>query len=371
MVHLELPRPEEGDAIGDTCYQRAAELFAEWKRAGVLQQEDGPRLYLYGQRYRTEEGEAERLGVLAALLAEPYETGSVRPHEQTFPKHKEDRYRLLTAAGAQFSPIFGLYSAPQAGIRRRLEEVAAAEPLAAAQDAEGVEHRLWEVADPEFHRWFHDLLAGRQVYIADGHHRYETALRRREQARTDEGADYVMTFLVEMEDPGLVLLPTHRVLTAAPDLDIRHELFEPYFEVRELAEGERPVLHHHEMELLRDGRPSLHLRLRSPGALGQFDSSHSDAWRDLDVAVLHRLVLQELLGLGEEAGILYTRDEEEARELIAQGHYPAAFLLPHPQVDELKAVAAAGDLMPHKSTFFWPKAVSGMVIYAGQPGRVD
>ena len=374
MVHLELPRPAANDPEGDSRYARAAEIFRQWQAEGVLIQEDQPALYLYGQRYRLGEGEAERLGLVGALLAEPYESGSVRPHEQTFPKHKEDRYRLLTTCEAQFSPIFGLYSAPASDVRARLEAAAAGEPVAAAVDMEGVEHRLWNVIDPGFHAWFNGLMQGEQVYIADGHHRFETALRRREEARrgrSDENRideDYVMTFLVEMSDPGLVLLPTHRLLTDISDQPITPELFETYFEVSTTRESDDHPLTHHEMEVLRHGKPSLRLRLRNPRVLQTIDQEHSESWRDLDVAILHRLVFQEILGLAEDAGIVYTRDEEEARELIREGHYAAGFLLPAPCVEELKAVAAAGDLMPHKSTYFWPKAISGLVIYGGQAG---
>jgi len=145
--------------------------------------------------------------------------GVVLPHEETFPKHKEDRYRLLTAAGAQFSPIFGLYSAPGEGVRERLASAAAAAPAAAAVDDEGVEHRLWRVVDPAFAAWAAALLEPRPVFIADGHHRYETALRLRTERRAAAPAappgasDHVMAFLVEMDDPGLVLLPTHRMVT--------------------------------------------------------------------------------------------------------------------------------------------------------------
>lgn len=410
VIRLELPREEPGDGTDSNRYTRAAVRFREWLRTGVLAR-DGPCLYVYGQRYQVSPaaqaagpntgtpeqpnaGTQERLGVLGALRVEPYESGVVLPHEQTFPKHKEDRYRLLTAAGAQFSPIFGLYDAPKAfGVREALDRWADRQPDAVAVDGEGVEHRLWAVPDPEFARWVGEVFAGRQVYIADGHHRYETALRYRNERRAaaaagwageqlvlpESGApvqlelaaadpggpsEYVMTFLVEMNDPGLVLLPTHRLVRAPlpPAAELRDRLSQ-HFRIDDVPLDDVDRLDHHQIGVVLRTGESWRMTLASAGVMDRLDREHSPAWRELDVALLHRLVLCEILGVDRPEDIAYTRDAAEARAVAASGEFSAAFLLPPPSVDELKRVAGAGDRMPEKSTYFWPKAVTGLVIY--------
>jgi uncharacterized protein (DUF1015 family) len=365
VVRLELPQEEPGDDSDRNRYTRAAALFREWLQSGVLRRDPQPCLYVYGQRYQTESGPQERLGVVGALKAEPYEAGVVLPHEQTFPKHKEDRFRLLSTAKAQFSPIFGLYSAPEAAVRAQLDRWATNPPDARAVDREGVEHRFWAISDPDFARWASQMFAGRQVFIADGHHRYETALRYRAERRAeatdspDSPFDFVMTFLVEMDDPGLVLLPTHRLVRALPESGWPR--LAEYFDSETVSIEEVDQLQHHQIGLVRPGAPPVRLTLKDPRALDGLDHGHSAAWRDLDVAILHRLVFEVLFGLEPE--IVYTRDAAEAKERGSSGEFAAAFLQPHPQVEELKQVAGAGDKMPQKSTYFWPKAVTGLVIY--------
>jgi uncharacterized protein (DUF1015 family) len=370
VIRLELPRDRPADGEAASRYRRAAALYREWVETGVLARDPQPCLYLYGQRYEAEGRTQERLGLLAALRVEPYEAGVVLPHEQTFPKHKEDRYRLLTAAQAQFSPIFGLYSAPEAGVRAELDRFTGSPPAAVSTDADGVEHRLWPIADSGFAAWAAGVFEGRQVFIADGHHRYETALRYAAERRAgapagSEPYDYVMTFLVEMEDPGLVLLPTHRLVrTALPAEEELRARLEPFFCVEGVPSSAAEDLEHHQIGAVLPGGRALRLTLREGAIMDRVDTEHSPAWRDLDVAVLHRLVLEEALGIRGREEIVYTRDPAEARQRAASGEFGAAFLLPRPRVEELKAVAGAGDRMPEKSTYFWPKAISGLVIYS-------
>jgi uncharacterized protein (DUF1015 family) len=369
VVRLELPEDHPTDSQTENRYTRAAALYRQWLSEGALARDEAPSLYIYGQRYETAAGVQERLGLLGALRVEPFEAGVVLPHEQTFPKHKEDRYQMLCAARAQFSPIFGLYSAPDAGVRSVLDRATREAPAAVARDPEGVMHRLWPVADPEFAAWAAELFAGRQVFIADGHHRYETALRYRNEQHSagivDSAADYVMTFLVEMEDPGLVLLPTHRLVRGRlPETGALGTSLSAYFEIEEVPSAEVDRLEHHQIGLVLPGGEAWRLRLRDSGALDRLDTEHSAAWRDLDVVLLHRLIFREVLRLDEHEAIVYTRSTDEARERATKGEFAAAFLLPSPKVQELKDVAGAGDRMPEKSTYFWPKAVTGLVLYS-------
>lgn len=370
VIRLELPLSLPGDTEQNNRYTRAAACFDDWLADGVLMRDTAPTMYVYGQRYALNGVVQERLGLMAALKVEPYEAGVVLPHEQTFPSHKEDRFRLLSTARAQFSPIFGLYSAGGGSVRSTLEAQATGAPDASGHDHEGVEHRLWSVNDPAFLEWARALLADQQVFIADGHHRYETALRYSQHRRAEAPEappswfDRVMIFLVEMEDPGLILLPTHRMLagSAGSAGDIAAATA-PWFDSSPCSPGDVDDLNHHQIGvLLSDG--ALKLTLRSPTVLKGLDSARSDAWRDLDVVILHELLLPRALGITDGDRIGYTRDASEARQVIADGSRGAVFFMPAPSVAELKAVAGAGDKMPHKSTYFWPKAVTGLVIHA-------
>jgi uncharacterized protein (DUF1015 family) len=372
VIRLELPLDLPGDNEQENRYSRAAGTYRDWLGTGVLQRDPQPTVYVYGQRYVLPGGGGrlqERLGLMAALKVEPFETGTVRPHEQTFPKHKEDRVRLLSAAHAQFSPIFALYSAPGSGIRTRLEEWSAAEPAALAVDREGVEHRLWPVIDPDFLAWVGELFAGKEVFIADGHHRYETALRYMTECHAQNPAageawyDFIMTFLVEMDDPGLVLFPTHRLVAGTLSQEEMQGRLAPAFAIEAVSPDEATVLGHHQIGVLLPGGRALRLTLTDPGAMERVAAEQSAAWRDLDVAILHRLVFDDLLSLGAEHTVAYTRDLAEAHARVASGEFAAAFLVPPPTVEEMKAVSGTGERMPQKSTYFWPKAITGLVIY--------
>jgi uncharacterized protein (DUF1015 family) len=369
VVRLELPRDEPGDDDRENRYTRAAALFRCWLDQGVFAREPQPAMYVYGQQYEVEGRHQERLGIMASLQVEPFESGVVLPHEQTFPKHKEDRYRLLTTARAQFSPIFGLYAAPGAHVRDRLAAVAERTPAALAVDPEGVCHRLWAVTDAVFLDWAASVLRDQPVFIADGHHRYETALRHRQERRAENPDappawyDFVMTFLVEMHDPGLVLLPTHRLIRSPlPGADQVRQALEPHFEMEPVSLADAEVLRHHQLGLVLPGGAAWRLTLRDPAAMAAAAPDRSEAWRDLDVAILHRLVLREALQL-DQPEVIYSRDSAEAREAVLRGECSGAFFLPHPRVEELKAVADHGERMPEKSTYFWPKAISGLVFY--------
>jgi uncharacterized protein (DUF1015 family) len=367
VIHLELPEGSEDAAAPDNRYTRAAQRFREWRDQGILRREEQPALYLYSQEFTLPNRQRlRRLGILAALRLEPYERGIVLPHERTFAKHKEDRYRLLAAAQAQFSPIMGLYAAEDVAVREHLEAITAAPPALSAE-GEGVVHSLWVCREESV--WSRDLLATRQVFIADGHHRYETALRY-QAGQQGSGAgnwwyDYVLTYLVAMEDPGLALLPTHRLVRglsreAAADLAGR------------LARSERFVLR--EVAAPQVALPPGHLRMLTPegAAIDLFlpgenslasEEGRPEAWANQEAVILQELVLKRSLEAGPELEVVYTRDAEEARRRVASGEFQAAFLLPPPRMEQLRAIALAGQRMPEKTTYFWPKAWAGLVVY--------
>ena len=375
-------------------YGAAATTLREWRRAGVLALDPSPALYLYAQRFRGPTGaERERVGIIGALRLESFESGKVRPHERTLERAKNDRLALLRACRASLSPIFGLVSAPEWSIGALVPARAPELDVAEGEDAR---HRVWRLSDPSTLAAVRDQLAAHDVFIADGHHRYETALRYRDETRAALGAaapppgtapyDYVLAYLTRMEDPGLVILPTHRVLAS---LDLAPAALER-------ALGER--FHLERMPWAPEGMATLLAQLDAGGSGGAgpnagrvrigaavagvgtlwlfsapvdalpFPPSTPPVLRALDVTALHHVVLAGFLGLpigerGGTPGLTYTQDAAAALAAVERGGAAAAFFLPPTGVDALRAVSLAGVTMPEKSTYFHPKLLTGLVIY--------
>jgi uncharacterized protein (DUF1015 family) len=405
IVRLELPQAE----AGRDAYGTAAHLYREWLTSGVLRREAFPALYPYSQTYRLPSGEERaRAGVLAVMRLHEYAEGVVLPHEETLPKAKEDRFRLLSAAGAQFSPIFGIYDPGETDVRGWLDTAMQAAPEVDVLDTEqagrrvqvenaypeemegeaitatrNVRHRLWAATDPVLIQRLADTLAPLPVFIVDGHHRYETALRyRREQGAGAPWAGYVMIYLVAMNDTGLTVLPTHRIVSGLAGMDwaaVRRHLAQAFdFDTRPIQAPADPVriaealagsLPHGTLGMLAPPFERVErLSLRDPEAVRRrIGAGRSEAWRQLDVVALHHLVLADALGIqetrGEASNVTYTRDAIEAVDAVIDQPDRAAFFVTAPTVQDVRQVALAGEKMPEKSTYFWPKAVSGLVIY--------
>ncbi|MBI3911570.1 MAG: DUF1015 domain-containing protein [Armatimonadetes bacterium] len=354
VILLELPLPDNDP------YATAARTFAAWKQNGTLARDVAPTVYVYGQEFCDAAGrERRRLGVLVALRLTPYETGVVLPHEQTFPQHKEDRFRLISAAEAQFSPIFGIYDAHGAP-RAWLKTFTSAAPAVQAA-YEDVCHSLWAIPEAEAADWLTVTFADRQITIADGHHRYETALRYQQERRQHApGAppswfDYVMIYLVEMGDPGLACEPTHRLVTAPPlpPLSEVERRLRDVFEVRPLP-APPATLSPGEIGLL---MPEAAAVIRARQQLRRLPEG------SLEVVTLHQDVFPRLYGPEAPLKLSYTHTLAEAQACMASGSCQAAYLLPPPRLEDLRAMARAGLKMPPKSTYFWPKAIAGLVIY--------
>ncbi|MBF6589056.1 MAG: DUF1015 domain-containing protein [Ktedonobacterales bacterium] len=392
LIRLELGREGQNDDALDNRYTRAAAAFAEWRLHGVLRQ-DAPSLYLYEQRFAVAGGERRRLSVLARVRVEPWEEGIILPHERTLSKPKDDRLRLTRACAATISPIMALYDDPEGELARSFAPLHAQQPQLALTDDAGEEHRVWLMRDPLLANTVAGFFATRQLYIADGHHRYETALAYRDEVRElhkelplDDGANFTLMALIAIEDPGLVVLPTHRILRAVEGerLAALEDRLRAHFEIEALDGREGTAL---VAALARAGeagqrtalvvvRPedALLLRLRPEGAAAMDrlfgkSSGASAAWRRLDVTILHTLVLREALGISDEAvragqHVSYTRDAAEAMAAVRSGADGArlAVLLNATPPAALRDVARAGDRMPQKSTYFYPKLVSGLVI---------
>ena len=377
-------RLEYGREQGDARYSAAAADLAAWRGQGVLRLESAPALYLYEQRFRRDGREYRRRAVFGRVRLEPFERGVVRPHEFTLSGPKEDRLRLLQSTRTQISPVYTLYrSAPDDPIAAlELHEGAAA-----ATDINGEQHLLAPIGDAATQQRIAAFLAPRTLYIADGHHRYETALRYRDERRAqaaswsgEEPENFVMAAVTPDSDPGLLILPIHRIVRRPLPAGAAERL-QRFFTIALLPEngprgadaalarlrgfaGQRSAF---VAAGLFPGRLALlTLRDRS-GVEALMPAGRSAAWRALDVNVLQYGVLDAVLGIGLEAiaaggAVEFSEDAREALSEVANGHATAAFLLNPTRVEEVFAVADADDRMPQKSTFFYPKLGTGLVL---------
>jgi len=394
IIRLELGREEPGDDVLDNKYTRAAMLFAQWRLDGILRQ-DAPSLYLYEQRFTVdgrEHREHVRTSLLARVRLEPWEAKVVLPHEQTLAKPKEDRLRVLRACAANLSPILALYDDPHEELAKSFMPLRRRQPAVAFTDEAGEQHRLWTVPDPILAATVASFFNARPLYIADGHHRYETALAYRDEQRdlrkellSDDAANYVLMALTAVEDPGLVVLPTHRVigdvapdvlaslptrlgahftLAALPPTDIQGWL-------SALASAGQGGQANAFVLVLPQGAylATLNDAGRAAMATTGPDGKASEAWRRLDVAVLQELLLHQALGITEEViregnRLRFTRSADEAAAAVradTNGATLAALLNPTPPA-AMRDVARAGERMPQKSTYFYPKLITGLVI---------
>ena len=374
VIRLELPK-------GDDPYGTAGRLLEEWIQQGILKREEKESLYIYEEEF-TARGERKRVkGFICRVKLEEFEKGVVLPHEETL--SKEDRFNLMKAAFCNFSQIYSLYMDPEHVTLARIDQLSQGEPQAEFTDGEGVTHRLWVVSDPETVAAVCGDFKDRKLYIADGHHRYETALNFRnycrEQGLAKEGdpADYIMMMLVDMEHDGLVVFPTHRLLRNLKNFDPRAAMkaCEPYFRVEEkacVAQMEKALDEKYAKGEKAFGfycggdRWTL-LTLKDLSVLDGLLPGLSEASKSLDVTVLHTLVLEKLFGIDKEnmanqVNLTYTRSFPEAVESVEKGESQCAFILNPTRVAEIRDVAAAGEKMPQKSTYFYPKLIPGLVM---------
>jgi uncharacterized protein (DUF1015 family) len=393
IIRLELGRDEPSDDDLDNKYTRAAATFAEWRLQDVMRQ-DAPSLYLYEQRFAVAGAAFARRSLLARVRLEPWEAEVVLPHERTMSKPKADRLQLMRACAANLSPIMSLYDDPDDGLAATLAVAASAAPIADFADEAGERHLLWPIRDGGIAAAVAAFFRDRQIYIADGHHRYETALAyrdevaavRKEPLPEGDPVNFTLMALCAIEDPNLVVLPTHRQLR---DLDAERlaeldSALGAYFDVRPVENGdgegaagalaaiqEASAQGETAFGLVRpEGIALLRLRPEGRAAMEQLAGEHanaSPAWRALDVAILHELALSRGLGVGEEAvrageHVTYTRDAEAAIAAVRAGEAELAFLLAPTPPAAIRDVARAGDRMPQKSTYFYPKLITGLVV---------
>ena len=370
VVRLILPEGE-----GDAKYANASRLYREWLGEGTLRRDEQPALYRYQQLFSAEGRDYTRTGFIGRVKLRRFDERVVLPHERTLSAPKMDRLKLTRACGAWFSQVFGLYSDPSGATEAAFESLADRAPEMEARTADGTTHRLWRLTDPASQRRLTAAMTEKKVYIADGHHRYETMIALRDELRT-EGAEYGPLFLCRMEDPGLAVLATHRVVHSLPSFDLEGALRRAgqFFTSEEQRPGDADVVR---AELARRGQKAPTLALVSGGRMFFLslrpDADLSEAVpgpavaRRLDVTLLHSLLLERILGIDRAAqekqtNLRYVKDFGQA--LRDAGGAQAVFLLNPTRVEDLKSVADAGEVMPQKSTYFFPKLASGLVIHS-------
>jgi len=383
VVALELPSGPLDPAAAGNRYATGAELWRRWRDDGTLKPDALPAVYVLEQRFSVHHHPVRRRAFIVEVGLEPFSAGVVLPHERTLPKALGDRFELTKATGANLSQVLGLFEDAAGATDALFDAVTAGAPVANAVDAEGVTSVLWASTDPTIAESLAAILADESIFIADGHHRYTTALAYRDLMReqaaadgrdpVDPAYDFVMMALVNMEDPELVVMPTHRVATSdgAFDAAAFEEGLQRHFVLGD-APADKPWNALETIEgpafLVRtrdDAQPRI-ARLRDDVDIdGAIPLERSFAWKHLDVAVLQELVLDPLLGIHPDRPetlerLGFVKGAEDA--LAAAGDRDVVFVLRPTRMDQLRAVALAGETMPQKSTYFYPKLLSGLVF---------
>jgi uncharacterized protein (DUF1015 family) len=384
VVRLILNTEEPTDSDSNNRYTRAARYLRDWQQLGILQQDSARALYVYHQEFESEGRCYTRRGFMARVRLERFGEGKIYPHEETMAGPKADRLKLFHATGMNLSQIFGLYPDEAGEVQSRLDAAVGRSLPLEATDHLKVVNRLWPVTDQHVVSAVTGLMGTRPIFIADGHHRYETGLRylqERQQAgevRDAEAApNFILMMLVGMSDPGLVILPTHRLVSGIPDLDAERlrSVLGGFFHVEAVgrgSEGARATWELVESEgrqhvlgfgTVQDGVWQV-ARLRNPEAMAGLAPNHSDSWRDLAVSILHVLVLGKLIpqGLGGQPQCRYVHLLREVTEAVAAWECNLAVLVPPATMKHVEQIAGNLEKMPPKATYFYPKLLSGMVF---------
>ena len=385
VVRLILNREEPGDEGQERRYERAANFLLHWQRESILVQEHEEALYVYHQEYDWEGRHYVRKGFLARLRLQEFGTGTVFPHEETLSGPKADRLALTKACRMNLSPIFGLYPDDESQVQEPLDAAIRRITGFEATDRLNVRHQVWPVTDRAVIGQVREMVRDKPVFIADGHHRYETALNYRnwlqEQgalAGETAPANYVLMHFVGMSDPGLAILPTHRLISGLPDLtaeDLRRVLGS-HFELELMGTGPDGARQAWEM-IEADGGQNVFgfgttsddqwqfARLTYPRAMGMLASDHTEQWQALGVSILHRLMLEHLLANtypNHQQALKYVHRLDEVTAVQRERSCQLACLVAPARIEDVRTIASGFEKMPPKSTYFYPKLLSGLVF---------
>lgn len=392
IIRLTLGKTHENDNSTNNRYTRAANCFNKWLSEHIMEFDKTPAFYLTTMEFPFENREVTRYGLIALVGLEPFEKGVVLPHEKTFSNVRSERLELMKACKANLSAIFSLYSDNKNQILSTLKDaIFNKTPDLYFIDYNSHKHRLWRITDKAVHRYVSEALKDKLIFIADGHHRYETALNYRDWLSTkrpdfngDHPANYVMMCLCSMEDSGLIILPAHRMFNKV-HASARGTLISKAAEYFDIAvypyTGTRSEEARNEfiaalksnnskncIGVFMKDRPELYLLTLKPGVMERmFGDKLPEVLRNIDVTVLTRLILMELLGfdqarLDNEKLIAYSSIAEDAIDAVAAGRHDITFILNPTKIEQVRKIAEAGLIMPRKATYFFPKVITGQVL---------
>jgi len=396
VVRLILGKESNSDTPDNNRYTKARDSFDSWQRDSILIKDAFPSIYVYSQEYHLGETEGfekkRRLGFIALSKLEDFGEGKIHPHENTLAKPKEDRLKLMQHCNANFSSIFGLFSDPSKRIDSVLKDYMRHSPLYDMVDDAGMRHTLWAIRDNRAIKIITSVMSDKQIFIADGHHRYETAINYRNEMRGklpnfsgEELYNYVMMYFTNTNSEGLSILPIHRLVSNLSDFDKKKivEKAGEFFNIEKLSfneSDEKTVKQKLFSDIKERGEKEhifgmylgndeyLLLTLKDEDVLDRLiTNSRHPSWKKLDVTILHTLLIEKVLGiseknLAEQKNITYTISGDEAIKDVKAGKYQIALFLNPTKIEEVKDVATAGEKMPQKSTFFYPKLITGLVM---------
>ena len=380
-IRLELTKDEPGDDETENKYARAARTLKEWVAADAVRQDTARGLYVYEQEFEAEGKTYTRRGFFARVRLEPFGTGRIFPHEQTLSGPKADRLKLYQATGFNLSPVFGLY--PDEGeVFRVLEPFTRKSPPLEAKDHLGVTNRLWVITDTHAVSTVIGLMGPKPVFIADGHHRYETGLKYLDERKAtgdvadDEAApNFCLMMLVGMSDPGLIILPTHRLVSGLPAVtaaQVEESIIDHFDIVERFGTDAKACWEHLEMDgsqsvlgfgTVADGQ-WFAAKLRDPAVMAALAPDQSADWRALGVSILHKLVLDKLVteAFAATPACKYVHLLKEVTDAVAAKEGQLAVLVPPATMEDVEQIAGNREKMPPKSTYFYPKLLTGLVL---------
>ncbi len=354
-IAVELPQGSDSEK-----YENAKSVWTDWREAGTVAKDAVPSFYVYEQIFKVKGKKYSRRGFFCELKVEEPGKGTVLRHELTLAGPKADRLNLIRTARINTSPIFGLLSDKKKRIRSIMEKTAKQKPLCRITDGEGVAHRLWNCSNPDDIQAIEKIAQENPVLIADGHHRYETSWNYFSEMKSKEGdngpSSRMLFFICPLEDPGLVVFPTHRVFKSGNLMEVWDRALgkKDIFEIKPVKNAAVPKAPYF---IAADGKKSFSIRLKSPGSAKKLLGQKPKAFLSLVLVHLHSLFLPEM----KKEDFIYTHDEKEALAL-AKKHKTVSILVPPTTVKELEGIVTAGELMPQKSTYFYPKIITGILF---------
>jgi uncharacterized protein (DUF1015 family) len=391
IIRLILGKETESDDDKNSRYTRAAGFFNEWLSEGVLERDNVPAFYLSAVEFEVGNSLIRRFGIIARIRLEPFEKGIILPHEKTYSKVKSERLQLMKASHANFSPVFSLFPGKIDALTRLQQSVLPEAAHSDFTDDKGHRHLLWRITDPAVHNSIASAFNDKVLYIADGHHRYETALNYKEwvsknnpELPASHPANFIMMYLCGMEDPGLIILPAHRLLTGVTESNLSGFEIKAsrYFDITQIPfdsilsdEAKKMFVSALRSDsltnkigvLIKNKNFFYILSLKPEAFEKKYGSELPESLMRLDVTVLTKLILGDILGidqagLDDEKLISYTSSDNDAMEQTVSGKFDIAFILNPTRIEQVQRIAGEGLIMPRKSTYFYPKVITGQVI---------